>query len=415
MEMRIIENASYEHRKMLRSLSLPHVDLKRLKLIKQDSNLSDDSSSGFKDSGIEGGDDNLENSASEIQADFPSLPSSGIIAPDFPSNGSGMLASEPQSACTCNEDEGQADHVKVIISASGQPVIVTPLDQKLKDWRTLKQHYYPEGGWGWLVVIVAVLANIIAFGMQMGLAVLFINNSGRFSVRRLMIGHWAPVTGWLGALSPSITSLMSPVTIALCRRKSTRLTGVIGGLVSALGCLFTSFANHFHQVFFSYGIVIGVGVAMILDTSTLMVGQYFKRRREFVEIFLVAARGIGISIMYLFIHGSIRSVGWRHGLQALTGVVFSTFILGIFYRSATLYHPQRRAILHLKTQKRKIKDKNKSLDDTPPFFDLSCLKSRTIQIILLSTGVSSLGVNAPIYYLVNLNFNQVYKQHNTYI
>ena len=97
MEMRIIENASYDHRKMLRSLSLPHVDLKRLKLIKQDSNLSDDSSSGFKDSGIEGGDDNLENSTSEIQADFPSLPSSGIIAPDFPSNGSGMLASEPQS------------------------------------------------------------------------------------------------------------------------------------------------------------------------------------------------------------------------------------------------------------------------------------------------------------------------------
>ena len=58
--MRIIENASYEHRKMLRSLSLPHVDLKRLKLIKQDSNLSDDSSSGFKDSGIDGGDDNLD-------------------------------------------------------------------------------------------------------------------------------------------------------------------------------------------------------------------------------------------------------------------------------------------------------------------------------------------------------------------
>ena len=89
--------------------------------------------------------------------------------------------------------------------------------------------------------------------------------------------------------------------------------------------------------------------------------------------------------------------------------------LGIFYRSATLYHPQRRAILHLKTQKRKIKDKNKSLDDTPPFFDLSCLKSRTIQIILLSTGVSSLGVNAPIYYLVNQIFNQVYKQHNILI
>ena len=137
----------------------------------------------------------------------------------------------------------------MILSASGQPVLVSPFDQKLKDWRTLKQHYYPEGGWGWVIVLVAVLANIIAYGMQMSLAVLFINNSGQ--------QHWDPVTVWLGSLSPSITFLMSPITIALCRRKSTRITAVIGGLVTALGCLFTSFANNFHQIFISYGIVVG--------------------------------------------------------------------------------------------------------------------------------------------------------------
>ena len=67
---------------MIRSKSLPHVDLKRLKLQKQDSNLSEDSSSGFKDSGIER-DDNLANSNSDIQQDFPSLQSSssGAIEP----------------------------------------------------------------------------------------------------------------------------------------------------------------------------------------------------------------------------------------------------------------------------------------------------------------------------------------------
>lgn len=74
------------------------------------------------------------------------------------------------------------------------------------------------------------------------------------------------------------------------------------------------------------------------------------------------------------------------GLQAVTGVVFLTFILGTFYRSASLYHPQRRAILHLKNQRRKIKDKNKQ-DDSPPFFDLLTLKSKTVRILLLSTGI----------------------------
>ena len=88
----------------------------------------------------------------------------------------------------------------------------------------------------------------------------------------------------------------------------------------------------------------------------------------------------------------------------MTGVVFLTFFLGTFYRSASLYHPQRRAILHLKSQKRKIKnkdkEKNKAQDDRPPYFDFTTLRSRTVQILLLSIFVSSFGMNAPLFYLV---------------
>lgn len=42
------------------------------------------------------------------------------------------------------------------------------------------------------------------------------------------------------------------IVIALCRRKSTRLVAVIGGLVIALGVLFASFATLVHQVALSY-------------------------------------------------------------------------------------------------------------------------------------------------------------------
>ncbi|KAK3923032.1 Monocarboxylate transporter 12 [Frankliniella fusca] len=174
----------------------------------------------------------------------------------------------------------------------------------------------------------------------------------------------------------------------------------MGGLVTALGCLFTSFATQFHQLFFSYGTVIGVGVGMTRDCSTLMVAQYFKRRREFVEIFIVSGSGLGIAVMSAFIKGAISAIGWRLGLQAVTGAVFLSFFLGTFYRSASLYHPQRRAILHLKNQKRKIKDKNK-VDDRPPFFDFSTLRSKTVRILLVSTGISSFGINTPIFYLAH--------------
>lgn len=59
--------------------------------------------------------------------------------------------------------------------------------------------------------------------------------------------------GAIGSLSIAIGLIVSPVTITYCRRKSTRLLAVIGGLVLTLGCLFTSFAQQYHQVLFSYG------------------------------------------------------------------------------------------------------------------------------------------------------------------
>jgi hypothetical protein len=121
-----------------------------------------------------------------------------------------------------------------------------------------------------------------------------------------------------------------------------------------------------------------------------MVGQYFKRRREAVEIALVGSSGIGLALMTVFLHTTLgygtrsscqcvqheytesflyfpciitqiipnihlcSAIGWRLGLQAVTGLVLLTFILGSCYRSASLYHPQRRAILHLKNQRKKV-------------------------------------------------------------
>ncbi len=96
-----------------------------------------------------------------------------------------------------------------------------------------------------------------------------------------------------------------------------------------------------------------------------------------------------------------RSLGWRFGLQAITGATTSLFFLGLFYRSASLYHPQRRAILHLKDMsKRKGKDKNK-IESKPPYFDFAALKTRSFQVILLGSALAMAGIYAPIFFLVS--------------
>ena len=69
------------------------------------------------------------------------------------------------------------------------------------------------------------------------------------------------------------------------------------------------------------------------------------------------------------------------------------------YRSASLYHPQRRAILHLKNQKRKIKSKRDARTATsrPPLLELTSLRSRSFRmfcLIRLQSTKLSIGTGA---------------------
>ncbi|XP_067126098.1 monocarboxylate transporter 10-like isoform X1 [Centruroides vittatus] len=272
-------------------------------------------------------------------------------------------------------------------------VHLSPDDPKVA---TIRQHYYPEGGWGWVICTCAILIHCLTTGLHFTYGFLILEARRKFGNE---IGIVEAVS--LGAMSTSVTLFLSPVIIAVCRRKSTRLLAVLGGLVTTLGYLFTSFASQFHQLYFSYGIVVGCGVSMVRDTSTIMVGQYFKRKRELVEIIVFAGMGIGMALMPIFVTRTINSIGWRLGLQAVTGLVFVTFILGIFYRPASLYHPQRRAILHLKGLQKRSKAKDKSSNkERPPFFDFGVLKSRTIQILMCGTCFAAFGINVPIFLLI---------------
>lgn len=68
-----------------------------------------------------------------------------------------MCPSEPQSSV----------HSEVAVV---KQLVLNQIDKKLKDLRTLKQHYYPEGGWGWVILTVTLCVQLLVHGMQFALA-----------------------------------------------------------------------------------------------------------------------------------------------------------------------------------------------------------------------------------------------------
>ena len=83
----------------------------------------------------------------------------------------------------------------------------------------------------------------------------------------------------------------------------------MAGLVISLGCLFTSFARELHQVYISYGLIMSTGTAMAQNSFMLMLGQYFKKRREVVEVIVVGGTGAGIALMASVMDFTVRQIG----------------------------------------------------------------------------------------------------------
>ncbi|XP_037898374.1 monocarboxylate transporter 14-like [Glossina fuscipes] len=113
------------------------------------------------------------------------------------------------------------------------------------DTTGIRQHYYPDGGWGWIICGMSFLVHLLTTGLQLsyGLTLFY----------ALTHIHNSSGNEWLGALSWSISMVLTPFIDVLSRRKSTRLLAVVGGLIMSLGILFTSFATEVDQMIFSYG------------------------------------------------------------------------------------------------------------------------------------------------------------------
>ena len=100
--------------------------------------------------------------------------------------------------------------------------------------------------------------------------------------------------------------MLAPLMVAICRRKSIRLYAVIGGLVCTLGCLFMSFSKEIHQFFISHGFIESMGTTVTLATANIVIGRYYKEKREIAEALVLAGSGIGAALLSVFIRETLQ-------------------------------------------------------------------------------------------------------------
>ena len=134
--------------------------------------------------------------------------------------------------------------------------------------RHIGDWFYPEGGWGWKVMISSLIMNMLSMGLIMSqgqVMVHSINARVGGETNNLKTGEKSQIKhipesvcqALLVSSCLSTSQLISPLIMSFCLHKSSRLAAFLGGLVMALGWLFTSFATQLHQIMISYSFLLG--------------------------------------------------------------------------------------------------------------------------------------------------------------
>ncbi|XP_017041120.1 monocarboxylate transporter 10 isoform X2 [Drosophila ficusphila] len=183
----------------------------------------------------------------------------------------------------------------------------------------------PDGGArAWLVMVSAFLCNGIIFGFINTYGVIYSLLTERLT--KLGDQEASSKAALIGALAIGTTFLFSTVAGCLTDKIGLRLTTFAGGVLSAGGLLLSSFCTeNITALYFTYGIMFGLGAALAYTPTLAILGHYFKRYLGKVSGFVTAGSSVFTVILPPFLDKLLGSYGLEGTLRIMSLV--SAFII----------------------------------------------------------------------------------------
>uniref|UniRef100_A0A2P2HYH7 Monocarboxylate transporter 14-like n=1 Tax=Hirondellea gigas TaxID=1518452 RepID=A0A2P2HYH7_9CRUS len=183
----------------------------------------------------------------------------------------------------------------------------------------------PDGGWGWVVVFASFMCNVMVDGIIFTTGLLLPAIVKEFDVSYSQVS-------WVSSLLGGFYLLAGPFVASLANAFGFRAVCIIGSLVAGAACGVSYFATNIYFLYFSYGVVGGIGFGFIYVPAVIATGFYFEKRRALATGMAVCGSGIGTFVLSPIISSIVRSSGWRVVLLVNGGLILSCMIYGLAFR-----------------------------------------------------------------------------------
>ncbi|PUE18455.1 hypothetical protein B9Z38_13465 [Limnohabitans sp. MMS-10A-160] len=176
-----------------------------------------------------------------------------------------------------------------------------------------------ETPYAWVVVWATFVCLALIFGVSYSFAAFFESFAAEFSAQRADVS-------WIFGLSGFVYFVMGAGGGMLADRFGPRIVCSAGMALIALGLLATSWATSLLAVYVSYGLLVGLGIALVYTPSIASVQPWFTTRRGLAGGIASSGVGAGTLLVPVLVAMAIGPMPWREAMQVLA---LGVLVLGL--------------------------------------------------------------------------------------
>ncbi|XP_044276321.1 monocarboxylate transporter 9 isoform X2 [Varanus komodoensis] len=147
----------------------------------------------------------------------------------------------------------------------------------------------PDGGWGWMIVVVSFFTQFLCYGSPLAVGVLYLEWLDMF-------GEGKGKTAWVGSLASGVGLLASPICSTCVSTFGARPVTIFSAFMVAGGLMMSSVAPNIYFLFCSYGIIVGLGCGLLYTATVTITCQYFDKRRGLALGLISTGSSVGLFI-----------------------------------------------------------------------------------------------------------------------
>lgn len=191
-----------------------------------------------------------------------------------------------------------------------------------------------EPPYAWVVVWATFACLAVIFGVSYSFAAFFESFATEFSAQRADVS-------WIFGLSGFVYFVLGAGGGMLADRFGPRVVCSAGMLLIAAGLLATSWATSLTAVYLSYGLLVGLGIALVYTPSIASVQPWFTTRRGLAGGIASSGVGAGTLLVPVLVAMAIGPMPWRETMQllALGVLVLGLLAAGLLRRAPSVGLP----------------------------------------------------------------------------